>query len=239
MNRNHSLRLRKRLLLFAAAVLPVFGPLSAEAQDVPNREFRHAVITLRNGETVDGYLRSDRGPRPSHMTAKMANYKIGIVSDPGSEKVSEYSVDQIESLVYTEPSNRYPEGERWEVKHYALPTVYKQGKSFPVLMCVENRSPGGTIYRYRGLRAPEAGKTSATMRDGLCIQFKDIDVVYDYELWEQMLLGLKKKNPRLREALKKYYDKGPDHKEHRRELKESPSSLLQFCDAFFASEQKE
>ncbi len=233
--------MKRVILLIAAAILAVGSMSTVEAGNLEDQEFRHIILLLKDGSRVDGYIYKGWGPRPAYLDKKP--YKIKIVPQPDSKDVAEYIVSDIDRLLFVEATERFPEGECWETTNFSQPTVYNGGKkSRPVLMRVEARNPFCTVYFCQSYGSTGGRNSKTTIVDVSCVCFKDTDsftYIYGGMYFSTMIYGLKRKNPELAEALKVYYDKGDEHKMHRRELKQDPvASLLTFAERFFTGTLK-
>jgi hypothetical protein len=98
----------------------------------------------------------------------------------------------------------------------------------------------GTVYWRRGYASTGCQGRQTTTCDCYGIRFRGDSAVHNFLTvggastgWSEMMFVFKKKIPNC-EALKECYEKGVESKEHVRELKKDPFSILNFCDAFFA-----
>lgn len=227
-------------LLLAATMMLT----SAQAKNkVTDQEFRHIVITLLSGEQVDGYIHRNWSAVTSYYTLKRPNYSLKIVPTPedkGNEAVK-YTADEIDYFVFVEPTEAYPDGERWEARNLSRPSIKNRYNTSRSLMCLEKRGEHASLYKWVGLYSGgnQGRQTIAATTYGVKFGFSDTV----YPIWanasnaffDTMVILLKKEQPELSAYLKEYFKKGPDHKAHYKEFKQDASYLLRVYEEWLAN----
>lgn len=227
------------VLTLAAAML--FTSASAKNK-VADQEYRHIVITLLSGEKVDGYIHRNWSAVTSYYTLKRPNYSLKIVSSPdgkGSESVK-YTADEIDYFVFVEPTEAYPDGERWEARDLSRPSLKNRYNTTRSLMCLERPGEHASLYKWVGLFSGghQGKQTIAATVYGVKFDFSD--TVYPVcaeasnAYFDSMVILLKRDRPELSAFFKEYFKKGDDHKAHYKQFKEDPSYLLRVYEEYLA-----
>jgi len=231
--------MKKMLSTIAAVCCALVVSSSAYAQrNLKDQEFRHVVVTLVSGEKVDGYVHRDWNT--SVFSVKRANYSFKLVPTPDSKEAVKYTAEEVDNIVFVEPTEGNPEGARWESRGRYNPIIGNTERATPTIMCVEKAGDNSTLYRwqapdsdrmadgstrlyistYYGLRLDNDGPVYMFMKDGkpymgyFKIRFKNDDPeLYDYLLT---------------------YFKGKEGKAHKKELADDPSLIMRVYDEYLA-----
>lgn len=210
-----------------------FGSVfQAEAKKPEDQEFRRVVVTLDDGKTVEGYLKSDWHADDALLKMKRENYSFTLTPTPDSKETARYTAEEVRSIEYTEKTESDPDGIRWESRPVAAPSIKSRYNTRQQFVCCDVASDSATLYwRKRwDVTTNNAGQTRRLITIGGIRFNNDPDgIVYSYELVETMLMD--KRNPGLKEFYKKWF-KGPEGKVRKNEAKENDAWMLDTYDAY-------
>jgi len=224
----------KTILCFATAILAICGEAAAAtaapAKKTKDQEFRHVIVTLADGSTVEGYIK--RGWHAESSLLKKENYSFKITPTPQGGEATRYTADEVTSIEYTEVTESDPDGIRWESHAVARPTIGDKYNTDRRFVCRHTVGERASIFwwKYWEVTTNAKGQTR-TLRTVYGILFHDDPeaIVYPYTLVGTVLL--KDKKPGLKEFLKSYF-KGPEGKERKRESKEDAAWMLRLYDDY-------
>ncbi|MFQ8826685.1 MAG: hypothetical protein ACLR76_03690 [Alistipes sp.] len=75
-----------------------FGSVfQAEAKKPEDQEFRRVVVTLDDGKTVEGYLKSDWHADDALLKIKRENYSFTLTPTPDSRETARYTAERCEA----------------------------------------------------------------------------------------------------------------------------------------------
>ena len=121
----------KRMLFAVTLCCAVVASSGAYAQKkLKDLEFRHVIVTLASGEKVDGYVHRDWNT--SVFSVKKANYSFKLVPTPDSKEAVKYTAEQVDNIVFVEPTEGNPEGARWESRGLYNPIIGNMDRSTPL-----------------------------------------------------------------------------------------------------------
>ena len=242
----HKTMKKNSLTLVALTLAATLTFITATAKNkVTDQEYRHIVITLLSGEKVDGYIHRDWSALTSYYTLKRPNYSFKIVPSPdgkGGEAVK-YTADEIDWFAFVEPTEAYPDGERWEARDLSRPSIKDRYNTDRSLMCLEKRGEHASLYRWIGLFSGghQGKQTIAAPVYGVKFDFSDtVYPIYTDQANAyigSLVILLKKEQPELSAYINEYFKKGPDSKAHRKQLKEDPSLILRAYEEFVAGQR--
>ncbi len=233
----------KRMLFAVALCCAVVASSDAYAQKkLKDQEFRHVIVTLASGEKVDGYVHRDWNT--SVFSVKKANYSFKLVPTPDSKEAVKYTAEQVDNIVFVEPTEGNPEGARWESRGLYNPIIGNMDRSTPTIMCVEKAGDNSTVYwwqapdsdrmadgstllyisSYYGIRLDNDGPVYMFMKDGRP------DMGY-------IKIRFKKSDPELGDYLLTYFTKGKEGKAHRKELAEDPTMIMRVYDEYIGDKK--
>lgn len=225
----------KQFLLFAAITLVACGTIRrADAKKTEDQEFRRVTVTLKSGETVDGYVH--RGWHADNSFLKKENYSFKIVPTPDDKNPVKYTADEVESVEYVEKTEGHPDGIRWEARGIASPGISDRYRTLRRLVCVDKAGANATTYWWKYWTTEQVGNiTRRVLKTAWGIRFHDDPegTVYPYSLVSTMLMD--KQHPGLKEFCKEWF-KGSEGKVHKKEAKQNDAWILDMYDAYLATQ---
>ncbi|MGM9774571.1 MAG: hypothetical protein ACI3Y2_05145 [Candidatus Egerieousia sp.] len=225
----------RKLLLFilsAAFVAGSFGKLNA--QDSKDPESWHVIVTLKSGETVDGYIHS--GWRPGGLQMKKPNYSFKITKEPNGSDPVKYTADDIISIDYTEKTENNPAGARFESRPLANPGIGNRNRTSQMILGVKKVGENATVYWYEAWTDNGGGGMTKYKRYvetyyGVRFHNDPDGIVYPYMLVNTVLMN--PKYPGLKDFCKNWF-KGEDGKAHKKEAEQNVAWMLDMYDAYLA-----
>lgn len=218
----------KRIVWFALALVVALGAMQpVEAKKQEDQEFRRVIVTLKSGEKIDGYLTAmwtpDRG-----LKLKKPNYsfKLALTPDGKRSDSAKYTADEVASIDYTEASEEYPDGIRWESHPVASPSIGNRYHTNNMFVCKDVSSEHATVYWYKAWVTEQTGNiTKRVLKIFYCLRFHDDpdQIVYPYQLLNTVLL--KDKKPGLKEHIKGWF-KGEEKKARKKQSKDEYAWIL-------------
>lgn len=229
--------MKKMLFRCALAAAICCTALPADARKPKDQEFRHVIVTLADGSTVDGYIKRGWHAESSHL--KKENFSFKITPTPDGGEAVRYTADEVASVEYTETTESNPDGIRWESRVVARPSLVNKFNTDRRFVCLSASDERATIYwwKYWDVTTNAKGQTRQ-LRTAYGIRFHDDDeaVVYPYNLVNTVLL--KEKKPGLKEFMKDWF-KGPEGKERKREAKDDSAWMLRMYADYLTAQNAE
>lgn len=228
----------KHRLLSVVVLLAAIGLtlLAAAEKRKKDQEFRRVVLTLKSGETVEGYLTAMW--QPSRLQLKRPNYslKLAETADGTKSESTKYTADNVARIAYVEKTEDHPEGVVWESHPVANPSIGNRYHTNNMFVCKEVSSEHATVYWYKNWTTQRRGnQTLRVLMTIYCLRFHDDPegIVYPYTLLDSALL--KEKKPGLKEHIKGWF-KGAEGKERKRASRDDPSWMLDCYEAWLAAQ---
>lgn len=222
------------MIFLAVAVLTVFGTASrVEGKDPKDQEFRHVIVTLNNGKTVDGYIKSGWHAETAYVKLKRENFSFTLVPTPDSKEKTKYTAEEVRSIEYVEKTEASPDGIRWESHPVASPNLKDRHNTNRLFVCCSDANGNAALYWWKHweVTTNKAGQTRKLVTV-YGIRFQEDTIVYPYYLVNSVLM--KDKKPGLKEFYKTWF-KGPEGKVHKKEAKEDDAWMLNMYDAYLES----
>lgn len=225
----------KRILLFTVVLIAAIcttQPVGAKNKKQKDQEFRHVIVTLKTGQTVEGYLTAMW--QPSILQLKRPNYsfKLALTPDGKGGEATKYTADEVASIDYTEPSDEYPDGIRWESHPVAVPSIGNRNRTNNMFVCKHASSEHATVYWYKYWTTEQNGNIHRrVLKTMFCMRFHDDPdrIVYSYALLNTVLL--KDKKPGFKEFIKDWF-KGPEGKARKKAAKDDETWMLDCYEAY-------
>lgn len=227
----------KRIMLFTAVLIAaIVTTKPAEAKKQKDQEFRHVVVTLKTGKTVEGYLTAIW--QPHALQFKRPNYSFKLASTPDGKgaEATKYTADEVAAIDYTEPSDEYPDGIRWESHPVASPSIANRNRTNNMFVCKDASSDHATVYWYKYWDTVQHGNINRrVLKTMFCLRFHDDPdhIVYPYTLLRTVLL--KEKKPGFSEFIKEWF-KGPEGKARKKAAKDEKTWILDCYEAYLAQQ---
>lgn len=225
----------KRILLFTVALLAAIGATKpAEAKKQKDQEYRHVIVTLKTGETVEGYLTAMWQPHALQLKRPNYSFKLAATPDGKGGEAAKYTADEVAAVDYTQPSDEYPDGIRWESHPVATPSIGNRNRTSNMFVCKDASSEHATVYWYKCWTTERVGNIDRrVLKTIFCLRFHDDPdhIVYPYDLLNTVLL--KEKKPGFKEFVKEWF-KGPEGKAHKKEAKDERTWMLDCYEAYLA-----
>lgn len=213
--------------LFMMVALCAFQTVCAKESD--DDESRHVIVTLKSGEKVEGYLK--RGWQAENSLFKKENFSFKLSKTPDGKNSVRYTAEDVVCIDYTEVSEVYPDGQRWESRPLAFPNIVNLKNTMQRLICVNKVGKNATTYWWNIWVATGVNNMGRILQTQYGIRFHNDPegIVYTYMLVDSRLI--KNKYPGLQKFCKKWF-KGPEGKFHKKETKENDSWILNMYDAY-------
>lgn len=224
----------KRILLLAT--LFAISAAGAQAQSLKkDPDSYHVIITLANGEKVDGYLKS--GWHAENSLLKKENYSFKVIKDLQDKEPVKYTAEEVLSVEYTDTTEANPDGIRWESRPLASPGIGDRYRTIPRLLCVDKEGENATIYWWKVWVWGGINNSQRRLATFCGIRFHNDpeNIVYPYDLVTTMLMD--KNHPGLKEFCKNWF-KGPEGKVRKKESRDDETWILDMYDAYLASTVK-
>ena len=172
---------------------------------------------------MDGYVHRDWNT--SVFSVKRRITRSSWCLRPTAREAVKYTAEQVDNIVFVEPTEGNPEGARWESRGPYNPIIGNMDRSTPTIMCVEKAGDNSTVYwwqapdsdrmadgstllyisSYYGIRLDNDGPVYMFMKDGRP------DMGY-------IKIRFKKSDPELGDYLLTYFTKGKEGKAIARSL---------------------
>lgn len=240
--KNKWIVMKKLLLTLCCAVVVSSGAYAQRS--LKDQEFRHVVVTLTTGETVDGYVHRDWNT--SVLSMKRANYSFKLVPVPDSKDAVKYTAEEVDNIVFTEPTEGNPEGARWESRGLYNPIIGNPDRATPTIMRVEKAGDNSTLYRWQ---APDSdrmanGNTLLYISQYCGIRLGNDGPVYMFMKDGRPDMGyikirFRKSDPGLCDYILTYFTKGKEGKIHRKELTDDPTLMMRVYDEYLAGTSRD
>lgn len=224
------------MIFFAVAAFVTFGTVfQVEAKQPEDQEFRRVIVTLSDGKTVDGYIKSGWHAETAYFKLKRENYSFTLVPTPDSKESTKYTVDEVRSIEYVEKTENNPDGTRWESHPVANPNFKSRYNTNRLFVCCDKTDDNASLYWWNTWSVTDSrrGQTRRLITV-MGIRFKEDTVVYPYSLVNSVLM--KDKKPGLQEFCKNWF-KGPEGKVHKKEAEENDAWMLDMYDAYLESKK--
>ena len=214
-------------LLIMMAAFCTFQTASAKESD--DDESRHVIVTLKSGEKVEGYLKW--GWQAEKSLFKKENFSFTMSKTPDGKDPVKYTAEDVMCIDYTEVSEDYPDGQRWESHTLAYPTIVSRKNTMQRLICVNKVGKNATTYKWNIWVATGVNNSGRSLQTQYGVRFHNDPegIVYTYMLVNSRLI--KNKYPGLQKFCKKWF-KGPERKIHNKEAEENDSWILDMYDAY-------
>lgn len=228
------------LLLAVASWLPASAD---EASDQIKAENNFVTVTLTNGDTITGYIRSDLKTGLKNMFSKTGSIRqyINVGVKPKGGETKRYNASEVKEYRFL-PNEAYPEGAVCVADTINSPGLFKP------LSCVRgfawelDRRDSGSLLEWDVWETTGGRNSTSRLVPAIGVKLKGANAAYiivNNKLFNdtQLCLYLKKQYPELLDAWNEYYGKGPDAKAHRKELTDNPSTALVFYENFLKTHE--
>lgn len=150
---------------------------------------------------------------------------------PDGKDPVKYTAEDVMCIDYTEVSEDYPDGQRWDSHTLAYPTIVSRKNTMQRLICVNKVGKNATTYKWNIWVATGVNNMGRSLQTQYGVRFHNDPegIVYTYMLVNSRLI--KNKYPRLQKFCKKWF-KGPEGKIHNKEAEENDSWILDMYDAY-------
>ncbi len=229
----------KRFLLFAVVLIAAIctaGPAEAKNKKEKDQEFRHVIVTLKTGETVEGYLTAMWQPHILQLKRPNYSFKLAPTPDGKGGESAKYTADEVATIDYTEPSDEYPNGIRWESHPVASPSIGNRYHTNNMFICKDASSEHATVYWYKYWTTVQNGNINRrVLMTMFCLSFHDDpdQIAYSYSLLNTVLL--KDKKPGLKDFIKDWF-KGPEGKARKKAAKDDHTWMLDCYEAYLTQQ---
>lgn len=220
----------KHYLLSFLLVMAAFCTFqTAGAKESDDDESRHVIVTLKSGEKVEGYLKW--GWQGEKSLFKKENFSFTMSKTPDGKDPVKYTAEDVVCVDYTEVSEDYPDGQHWESRVLAYPTIVSRKNTMQRLICVNKVGKNATTYTWNIWVAAGLNGMGRALQTQYGVRFHNDPegIVYTYMLVNSRLI--KDKYPGLQKFCKKWF-KGPEGKIHNKEAEENDSWILDMYDAY-------
>ena len=213
------------------------GALCARAKSDP--EESHVQVVLFSGDTITGYLRSDLKTGLKNMFSKSGSIRqwINLGEDPKGGEAKRYSASEVREYRFLEPTEGYPDGAVTVSERINSPLPFKPNKSVRGFAWEMDRRDNGSILQWNVWESTGGRNSVNRLVPAIGVKLKGARAAYiiivNGSFRPSMLLYyLKKHCPELYTFFNEYYNKGKDAKAHRKELLDTPSTILRLYDEY-------
>ena len=233
----------RSILPFIIAALPWITATANDEKPVDNTkaEENFVTVTLVNGDTVTGYIRSDLKTGLKNMFSKTGSIRqyINVGKEPKGGETKRYNASEVKEYRFL-PNEAYPEGAVCVADTINSPGLFKP------LSCVRgfawelDRRDSGSVLQWDVWESTGGRNSTSRLVPVIGVKLKGSNAAYiivhnKLFLDTQLCLYLKKQYPELLDAWDEYYNKGKDKKAHRKELTDNPSTALLFYEKFLGT----
>lgn len=215
---------------------------NASAKDDP--EDKLVRVYFFNGDSIDGYIRSDLKTGLKNMFSKSGSIHqyINIGVEPKGGETHRYSASQVKRYRFLEPSEGYPEGFTVVSERINAPSMFKPHNSTRGFASQLNRMENGSVLKWNVWESTGGRNSINRLVPAIGVKLRGMKAAYGIMINGRVSLALllhylKKQDPELRKYLEQYYHKGADKKAHMKELVDNPSSLIALYDEYLKTHE--
>ena len=229
----------KSLLPIVIAAAPWIGATADDKLvDNTKAEENFVTVTLVNGDTVTGYIRSDLKTGLKNMFSKTGSIRqyINVGEQPKGGETKRYNASEVKEYRFL-PSEGYPEGAVCVADTINSPGVFKPLSCVRGFAWERDRRDSGSVLRWDTWETTGGRNSTSRLVPAIGVKLKGSNAAYPILVNGRfsdayLMLYLKKQYPELKKAWEEYYHKGPDAKAHRKEFADNPSTALTFYENF-------
>lgn len=217
------------IFLFAALAVSLF----ADAQQNADAEKDHVRVTLNDGTTVEGYVRTYW---VSGRLFKRMNTSFSMSSTPDGKDVVSYDADKVRSIDFVTKTSADGKYDHLESMLVANPSTFKPKATRRQFVYYEGAGKAGKIYWWNGVDSQnmQLGKMNISTIYGICLDGDDVVVPFmtgNVISLNAMRIRYKKTNPDLVDYVDKHVLKGGKRLWDR--IATEPMLFMKICDDYF------
>lgn len=202
-------------------------------------ESRHIKAVLFNGDSIEGYLRSDLKTGLKNMFSKSGTIRqyINVGVEPKGGDTRRYSASEIKEYRFVETTEGYPEGFTVVSEKINSPAPFKPNTCVRGFASELYRGENGSILKWNVWESTGGRNVQSRIVPVIGVKFKGAKAAYGLITNGGVSLALlrnylKKRAPELKKIIEDYYYKCADHKAHFWELMDNPSTILRLYDEY-------
>ena len=202
-------------------------------------ESRHIKALLFNGDSIEGYLRSDLKTGLKNMFSKSGTIRqyINVGVEPKGGDTRRYSASEIKEYRFVETSKGYPEGFAVVSEKINSPAPFKPNTCVRGFAGELYRGENGSILKWNVWESSGGRNVKSRVVPVIGVKFKGAKAAYGLITNGGVSLGLlrnylKKRAPVFKKIIEDYYYNCENHKAHFWELRDNPSSILRLYDEY-------
>lgn len=227
----------KKLIVFL--VLALCGVSFTAKADDP--ESRHVRVYLNDGDSIEGYIRSDLKTGLKNMFSKTGSILqyINVGKEAKGGETTRYSAKDIKGYRFLEATEGYPEGAMYISSSINAPSMFKSGNKVRGFAFVLDSRPSGKILQWNVWESTGGRNSQQRLVPAVGVFFAGDDAAYPFMIngrlqgW-YLFHHLKKKAPQLHKFIEEYLNKGKDKDAHRQEIVDNPSVMLTLYEQYLA-----
>lgn len=207
--------------------------------DTTKADETHVLVIMADGDSIDGYIRSDLKTGLKNMFSKtgLIRQYINIGKEPKGGDTRRYKASEVKLYRFLEANEAYPEGAVCVSEFINAPGMFKPNNCVKGFAWELDHRDSGSVLRWDVYESTGGRNSVTTIVPAIGIKFKGAKAAFlvmangRFNDW-YMMNYLKKQYPELKEAWDDYYHNCEDAKAHRKELTDNPSTALLFYENF-------
>lgn len=223
-------------LAIAACCLTAYAD---DNTDTTKADEDHVIVITADGDTIDGYIRSDLKTGLKNMFSKTGSIRqyINVGKEPKGGETRRYNASEVKEYRFVEPTEAYPEGAVCVSELINSPGLFKPNNIVRGFAWELDRRESGSVLRWDVFESTGGRNSITTLVPAVGIKFKGAKAAFAvmvngrFSDW-YMRNYLKKQYPELKDAWEEYYHDCEDAKAHRKELTDNVSTALLFYEEF-------
>lgn len=198
-----------------------------------DNESNHVEVLLADSTRVEGYWSTDFKTGMKRLFSKTGsiNQYIRIKDTPKDGEAKTYKAPDVLEYRFIEESEDFPKGTVYVSENINVPGMFKPNRYIRGFALVLNRNDVGTILKWSVFEQTGGKNSVSRLVPAIGVKLKGARAAYGFMVNGRyypfyLMNYLKKAAPEFKTMLEEYFDKGPDSKAHREELKDNPSIML-------------
>lgn len=197
-----------------------------------DNESNRVEVLLADSTRVEGYWSTDFKTGMKRIFSKTGsiNQYIRIKDGPDGEAKT-YTAPEVIEYRFLEGREDFPQGTVFMSENINTPGMFKPNRFVRGFALVLNRNDAGAILKWSVFEQTGGKNSVSQLVPAIGVKLKGARAAYGLMMNGRyfpfyLMNYLKKAAPEFKAMLEDYFDKGPDSKAHREELKDNPSIVL-------------
>lgn len=233
----------KPLLLFAVA-LTCLTAAAEKNDDETEGNDTHVLVVLADGDTIDGYIRSDLKTGLKNLFSKTGSIRqyINIGEKPKGGDTRRFNASEVKEYRFLEATEAYPEGAVCVSELINAPGMFRPNNCVRGFAWELDRRESGSVLRWDVFESTGGRNSQSRLVPAVGIKLKGakaaFGIMVNGRFFDSYLMNyLKKQCPELKKAWDEYYHKCDDAKAHRKELTDNVSTALLFYEDYLRTHE--